>query len=71
MDAAIARADAEIAARVAELEKRLNEIRASSETDAREVAREVTAELVRHFGGTPDPSEIEQAVDTQMRGVLQ
>lgn len=71
LDAAIAHADAEIGARTAESEKRIGQIRASAATDAREVARDVTAELVRNFGGTVDPSAVDQAVDQRMKGALQ
>lgn len=71
LDAAIAHADAEIAARTAESEKRLTEIRDASTTDAREVARDVTAELVRVFGGTVDDTAVDQAVDSRMKGAVQ
>lgn len=71
LDAAIAHADAEISARGAESEKRIREIRDSADTDAREVARDVAAELVRAFGGTVDQTAVDQAVDSRMKGVLQ
>ena len=71
LDVAIAHADAEIAARTAESEKRIREIRDSAENDTREVARDVTAELVRSFGGTVDQSAVDQAVDSRMKGALQ
>ena len=71
LDVAIAHADAEIAARTAESEKRIREIRDSAENDTREVARDVTAELVRSFGGTVDQSAVDQAVDARMKGALQ
>lgn len=71
LDAAIAHADAEISARTAESEKRIREIRLSSETDAREVARDVTAELVRTFGGNADLAAVDQAVDARIKGALQ
>ncbi|MBU3029428.1 F0F1 ATP synthase subunit B' [Paracoccus marinaquae] len=71
LDAAIARADAEIAARTAESEKRLAEIRTSSAADAREVARDVTGELVRSFGGKADEAAVDQAVDSRMKGTVQ
>lgn len=71
LDAAIAHADAEISARTAESEKRIREIRGSADTDAREVARDVTAELVRSFGGTVDQAAVDQAVDNRMKGALQ
>ena len=71
LDAAIAHADAEIAARTAESEQRIRQIRDSADNDAREVARDVTAELVRAFGGTVDQAAVDQAVDNRMRGALQ
>lgn len=71
LDAAIAHADAEISARTAESEKRIREIRDSAAADTREVARDVTAELVRSFGGTVDQAAVDQAVDNRMKGVLQ
>ncbi|WP_347139386.1 F0F1 ATP synthase subunit B' [Paracoccus sp. SSK6] len=71
LDAAIAHADAEIAARTAESEKRIREIRDSADNDAREVARDVTAELVRAFGGTVDQAAVDRAVDSRMGGALQ
>jgi F-type H+-transporting ATPase subunit b len=71
LDAAIAHADAEISARAAESEKRIREIRDSADTDAREVARDVAAELVRSFGGTVDQAAVDQAVDSRMKGTLQ
>ncbi|QIR84676.1 F0F1 ATP synthase subunit B' [Paracoccus sp. AK26] len=70
LDAAIAHADAEIAARTAESEKRIREIRDSADANAREVARDVTAELVRSFGGTVDQAAVDQAVDSRMKGAL-
>lgn len=71
LDAAIAHADAEISARGAESERRIREIRDSADTDAREVARDVAAELVRAFGGTVDQAAVDQAVDSRMKGALQ
>ncbi|MCF3974772.1 F0F1 ATP synthase subunit B' [Paracoccus salsus] len=71
LDAAIAHADAEIAARTAESEKRIAEIRDSAATDAREVARDVTAELVRSFGGSVDENALDKAVDSRIKGAVQ
>ena len=68
---AIAHADAEIAARTAESEQRIGEIRESAATDARNVAREVAAELVSAFGGKPDAAAIDAAVDTRIKGAVQ
>lgn len=71
LNVAIAHADAEIAARTAESEKRIGEIRASAVDDARTVAREVTAELVRTFGGNPEQATIDAAVDQRLKGATQ
>lgn len=71
LDAAIADADAEISARTAESEKRIGEIRASAQTDAQTVAKDVTAELVRVFGGNADQSQIDGAVDSRLKGGVQ
>ncbi|HIC65958.1 MAG: F0F1 ATP synthase subunit B' [Paracoccus sp. (in: a-proteobacteria)] len=71
LDAAIAHADAEIAARVSESEKRIREIRDSAQADARQVAREVTAQLVETFGGQVDQGAVDQAVDNRMERALQ
>ncbi len=71
LDKAIAHADAEIAARATESEKRIGEIRASAIDDARSVARDVTAELVRVFGGAADEGSVNAAVDQRLKGVVQ
>lgn len=71
LDKAIAHADAEIAARAAESEKRIGEIRQSAAEDARNVAREVTAELVRTFGGAADATIVNEAVEQRLKGALQ
>lgn len=71
LDAAIAHADAEIAARTGESEKRIGEIRASAIEDARAVARDVTETLVQTFGGQADASLVNAAVDQRLKGGLQ
>ena len=68
LDAAIAKADAEISARAGESEKRIAVIRDSATADARSVAREVAAELVRAFGGKADEAAIDAAVDARLKG---
>lgn len=70
LDKAIAKADAEIAARTAESEKRIGEIRTSAVEDARSVARDVTEELVRTFGGRADQALVSEAVDQRLKGAL-
>ncbi|WP_312528795.1 F0F1 ATP synthase subunit B' [Paracoccus sp. (in: a-proteobacteria)] len=71
LDAAIAHADAEISARTSESEQRIGEIRASALDDARLVARDVTEELVRVFGGSADLGLINEAVDQRLKGSVQ
>lgn len=71
LDAAIAHADAEIGARTAESEKRIAEIREAAASDARVVARDVTAELVKTFGGSVDDGAVDQAVDSRLKEALQ
>ena len=71
LDAAIAHADTEIAARTSESEKRIAEIRASALDDARVVARDVTEELVRVFGGSADQGLINDAIDQRLKGGVQ
>ena len=71
LNAAIAHADAEIAARAGESEKRIGEIRASAVEDARSVARDVTAALVENFGGSADQKLVNEAVDQRLKGALQ
>jgi F-type H+-transporting ATPase subunit b len=71
LNAAIAHADAEIAARATESEKRIGEIRASAVEDARSVARDVTAALVENFGGSADQKLVNEAVDQRLKGALQ
>ncbi|OJH43938.1 F0F1 ATP synthase subunit B' [Paracoccus sp. SM22M-07] len=71
LDAAIAKADAEISARAAESEARIREIRASADESAREVARDVTAQLVSSFGGNADDAAVASAVDARMKGAVQ
>lgn len=71
LDAAIAHADAEIAARAVESEKRIGEIRISAVEDARNVARDVTEALVQSFGGKVDQSLVSEAVDRRLKGALQ
>ena len=71
LDQAIAKADAEIAARTAESEARIREVRASADVSAREVAQDVTAELVRTFGGQADDTTVGAALDGRMKGAVQ
>lgn len=65
------RADAEIAARTVESEKRIQDIRASAVEDARSVAQDVAAELVGRFGVAADGAALSAAVEARMKGTQQ
>ncbi len=66
LNEAIAKADAEIAARAAESEKAIAEIRASALESIEAVATETAAEIVTLLGGKPDG--IARAVAERMKG---
>ncbi|MPL74149.1 ATP synthase subunit b' [bioreactor metagenome] len=68
LDAAIARADAEIAKRAAESEGRINEIRAGALEAVETVARDAAAEIVVAFGGQADTGALASAVSARVKG---
>ncbi|WP_179378876.1 F0F1 ATP synthase subunit B' [Jannaschia marina] len=68
LDAAIARADEKIAAKSAESEKQIAEIRAGAMTSVAEVARDVAGEIVKALGGKADASAVNAAVDARVKG---
>ena len=68
VDEAMKRADAEIAARTAESEKAIAEIRAGAMESVREVAGETAAALVTALGGQSDEGAISAAVDRRVEG---
>lgn len=68
LDAAIAKADEKIAAKSAESEKAINEIRAGSAASVAEVARDVAAEIVKALGGKADAATVNAAVDSRVKG---
>jgi F-type H+-transporting ATPase subunit b len=68
LDKAIAKADAEIAARAAESETRIAEIRASAVDSVTEVAKDTAKELVAVLGGKADARSITAAVTARMKG---
>jgi len=68
LDDAIAKADAEIAAKAAESEKAIAEIRAGALESIQVVAKDTAAELVTALGGEADAKAIDGAVDAQMKG---
>lgn len=67
LDAATALADAEIAARVAESEVTIAEMRAGAIDSVREVANATAAEIVAALGGTPDATTVTAAVSARLR----
>ncbi|SDX57212.1 F-type H+-transporting ATPase subunit b [Ruegeria halocynthiae] len=68
LDDAIAKADAEIAAKAAESEKAIADIRAGALESIQVVAKDTAAELVTALGGEADAKAINSAVDTQAKG---
>ncbi|NVO57509.1 F0F1 ATP synthase subunit B' [Rhodobacteraceae bacterium B1Z28] len=68
LDEAIAKADAEIAAKAAESEKAIADIRAGALESIQVVAKDTAAELVTALGGKADADAINGAVDAQTKG---
>ncbi|MCG7522132.1 F0F1 ATP synthase subunit B' [Ruegeria sp. Ofav3-42] len=68
LDDAIAKADAEIAAKAAESEKAIADIRAGALESIQVVAKDTAAELVTALGGEADAKAIDSAIDAQMKG---
>jgi F-type H+-transporting ATPase subunit b len=68
LDAELARADAQIAARTAESEKVLSGIRDQAIDSVTEVARSTAAEIVAAFGGTVDDAAVRAAVTSRVKG---
>ncbi|XDA99160.1 F0F1 ATP synthase subunit B' [Sulfitobacter sp. LCG007] len=68
LDMAIAKADEEIAAKSAESEKAIAEIRAGALDAVREVATDTAREIVAALGGKVDDKAIEAAVSERLKG---
>ncbi|WP_439521752.1 F0F1 ATP synthase subunit B' [Marivita sp.] len=68
LDKAIAKADAEIAAKTAESEKAISDIRASAVESVEAVAKDTAGAIVAAVGGQADDAAINAAVDAQMKG---
>ncbi|MDW4497312.1 F0F1 ATP synthase subunit B' [Sulfitobacter sp. D35] len=68
LDAAIAKADAEIAAKTAESEKAIAEIRAGALESVQEVANDAAKEIVAVLGGKADEKAVEAAVAARLKG---
>ena len=68
LDAAIAKADAEISQKTAESEKVISEIRATALESVEEVAKNTAMALVSALGGKEDAKAIDAAVSNEMKG---
>ena len=68
LDAALEKADAEIAAKAAESEKAIAEIRANAAESAAEVAKDTAKELIAALGGEVDGRSVTAAVNARMKG---
>ena len=68
LDVATARADAEIAAKAAESEKRIGEINAGAMDAVTEVAKDTAKELVAALGGKADARSVTAAVTARLKG---
>ena len=68
LDVAIVKADAEIAAKTAESEKAIAEIRAGALESVKEVANDTAKEIVAALGGKADARTVKAAVTARMKG---
>ncbi len=68
LDVAIQKADAEIAAKSAESEKAIGEIRAGALEAVKAVANDTAAEIVGALGGKADAKTVSAAVADRMKG---
>ena len=68
LDVAISKADAEIAAKAAESEAAIAEIRAGALESVQAVAKDVSKDVITAMGGTADAKTVDAAVTAQMKG---
>ena len=68
LDKAIAKADDQIAAKSAESEKAISEIRAGALENVKAVAKDTVKEIVSAMGGKADAKTITAAVTSRMKG---
>ena len=68
LDVAIAKADAEIAAKSAESAKLIDDIRASALTNVTEVAKDTAAAIVAALGAKADAKAVDAAVTARLKG---
>lgn len=68
LDVASAKADSEIAAKAAESEAAIGEIRANALKSVRDVAKSTAKEIVAALGGKADAKSIAAAIDGRLKG---
>ncbi|MBU2981617.1 F0F1 ATP synthase subunit B' [Lentibacter algarum] len=68
LDVALAKADAEIAAKAAEGEQAIAEIRAGALKSVKDVAKDTAKELVSAMGGKADAKTLTAAINARMKG---
>ena len=68
LDAAISKADAEIAEKTEESEKLISEIRKTALESVENVAKSTAIALVAALGSKPDPKMVDLAVSNEMKG---
>ncbi|TVP73532.1 MAG: F0F1 ATP synthase subunit B', partial [Rhodobacteraceae bacterium] len=68
LDVQLAKADAEIAAKSAESERRIRDIRDGAMAMVSEVSRDVTHDIVESLGGKADPGSVDAAVTARLKG---
>lgn len=68
LDVQLAKADAEIAAKTAESERRIREIRESAMDMVSDVSKDVTSDILNVFGANADARSVTAAVDARLKG---
>ncbi|MGB5865548.1 MAG: F0F1 ATP synthase subunit B' [Sulfitobacter sp.] len=68
LDKAIAKADKQIAAKSAESEKAISEVRTGALENVKAVAKDTAKEIVAAMGGTADAKTVTAAVTARMKG---
>lgn len=68
LDAALTKADTEIAAKTAESQARISEIKAGAMEAVTQVAKDTAREIVAAFGGKTDARAVTAAVSARMKG---
>ncbi|WP_299876367.1 F0F1 ATP synthase subunit B' [uncultured Sulfitobacter sp.] len=68
LDTAIAKADGEIAAKAAESQKAIEEIRAGAMDSVKVVAKDTAKEIIAAMGGKADAKTVTAAVTARMKG---